>query len=299
MDRDLLAHLPTVVAVAKHRSFVAAAGSLNMSASAVSHAVRVVEDRVGEALFSRTTRSVALTEAGKAFIERVSAALEDIGAAVEGLTADRGELTGVVKINAPRVAGHMALTRILAKMAWAHPRLIVEVHTNDAMIDIVAQGFDAGVRLGESVQQDMVAVRLTPPFKAIMVASPAYLRARGTPATLRELGRHNCVGFRLLASGSLYEWDVMDGDRPVTVKTRGTAVLTDAMLARDLALAGAGIAYIFEPLVREDLREGRLQWVLPQAAHPEGGLFLYYPRRISMSPKLKALVEVARSCVTG
>jgi DNA-binding transcriptional LysR family regulator len=203
MNRDLLPHLPIVVSVAKLGGFASAAASLNMSPSAVSHAVRVVEDRLGEPLFARTTRSVALTEAGTRFLASVGPALEEIGKAVEGLTDHRGEVTGVLRLNAPRVAVLMALTPILAKLAWTHPRMVVEVHTNDAFVDIVAQGFDAGIRLGESVEQDMVAIRLTSPFRAILVAAPSYVAARGIPQTIAELGAHNCVGFRLLGSGTL------------------------------------------------------------------------------------------------
>lgn len=294
MDRDLLPHLPVVAAVARHGSFTGAAGALNMGASAVSHAVRTVEDRVGTALFTRTTRSVALTDAGSAFIVEIDAALEDLEGAFERLSAQRGEISGVLRINTSRVAFKMGLLPVLAKMAWAHPRLTVEVHTNDAFVDIVAGGFDAGVRLGQSVQQDMVAVRITPPFKAILVASPEYLRARGKPQSLGALGRHNCIGFRLLGSGSLYEWELDDRGQRVSVRTQGTCVVTDATFARDLALAGAGIAYIFEPQVREDLRDGRLVWVLHDHVWQEDGLFLYFPRRASMSAKLRAFIDQAK-----
>ena len=265
-----------------------------MSPSAVSHAVRTVEDRLGEPLFARTTRSVSLTEAGNRFLAGIGSALADIEKTFEALSADRGEVTGLLRINAPRVAMSMALTSIMAKLAWAHPRLTVEIHTNDAFVDIVAQGFDAGIRLGEAVQQDMVTVRLTPAFKAILVASPDYLRARGEPRTIADLAGHNCIGFRMLGSGGLYEWDLSDNGGDVSVRTTGTAVVTDATYARDLALSGIGIAYIFEPLVRSDIREGRLKWVLPDSAVEEDGLFLYYPRRASMAPKLRAFIDIAR-----
>jgi DNA-binding transcriptional LysR family regulator len=187
----------------------------------------------------------------------------------------------------------MALAPILKKLASSHPRLVVETHTNDGFVDIMAEGFDAGIRLGEAVQQDMVAVRLTPPFKAILVASPEYLAARGEPATLADLSTHNCVGFRLLGSGSLYEWGVTDGERQVAVKTTGTAVISDATFARELALEGIGIAYIFEPPVRADLSE-RLRWVPPQASLQEDGLFVYFPRRAALAPKLRAFIGACR-----
>ena len=233
MDRDLLSHLPVVVSVAEHRGFAAAAAALDMSPSAVSHAVRAVEARLGEPLFARTTRSVSLSEAGARFIASVAPALHDIGKAIEGMASDRGEVTGTLRLNAPRVAMRMALSPVLAELSKMHPRLTVEVHTNDAFVDIVAQGFDAGIRLGEAVQQDMVTVRMTPAFQAILVASNDYVTARGSPARIADLVRHNCIGFRLLGSGALYEWDLSEDGRAVSFKTAGTAVITDASFARD------------------------------------------------------------------
>ena len=294
MEREILLHLPVVVAVAKFGGFATAAASLNMSPSAVSHAVRAVEERLGQPLFARTTRSVRLTEAGARFLASIGPALEQIEKASESLSAQRGEVTGVLRINAPRVAVLMALAPILKRLASSHPRLVVETHTDDGFVDIVAAGFDAGIRLGEAVQQDMVAVRLTPPFKAIMVASPEYLAARGEPTTLADLSTHNCVGFRLLGSGSCYEWDVTDGERQVAVQTTGTAVITDSTFARELAIEGIGIAYIFEPLVRTDLRAGRLRWVLPEASLQADGLFVYFPRHAARAPKLRAFIEASR-----
>ncbi|RFB81373.1 LysR substrate-binding domain-containing protein [Methylovirgula sp. 4M-Z18] len=295
MDRDLLSHLPIVLQVARHQGFASAAAALDMSPSAVSHAVRTVEDRLGEPLFARTTRSVALTEAGQRFLARIGPALDEIGAAFEALAAERGDVTGVLRLNAPRVAVHMALTPILAALAAKHPRLTVELHTNDAFVDIVAEGFDAGVRLGVAVQQDMVALRLAPPFQAILVASPAYLTAHGAPQTLRDLERHNCIGFRFVGSGGVYDWELEENGRTIAVKTSGTLRVTDGTYVRDLALAGVGIGYIFEPLVRQELKHGQLVQLLPHSAIEEDGLFLYYPRRASLAPKLRAFVEAAKA----
>lgn len=295
MDRDLLGHLPVVVAVARQKGFAAAAAALNMSASAVSHAVKAVEDRLGEPLFARTTRSVSLTEAGAKLLATVDAALEDIGAAVETLSAARGAVSGTLRINAPHSVFAMGLTRVIVKLAWEHPRLTVEVHTNEAFVDIVAQGYDAGIRLGEAVQQDMVTVRLVAPFDVIMVASPEYLRAKGEPRSLADLSRHNCIGYRLQGSGSLYEWHVVDAGKETRVATAGSIVITDAAAAHELARAGAGIAYLSEPMAREDLRTGRLKWLLPESASHEDGLFLYFPRRASMSSKLRAFIDAAKA----
>ena len=299
MQRELLAHLPVVVAVARHKGFAAAAAALNMSASAVSHAVKVVEDRLGEPLFARTTRSMSLTESGAQLLSTVGAALEDIDAALETMTAARGTVAGTLKINAPHTAFAMGLAHLIAKLALTQPRLVIEVHTSEAFVDIVAEGYDAGIRLGEAVQQDMVTVRLVDPFVVIMVASPEYLRVRGEPSTLGELARHNCIGYRLQNSGSLYEWHVVDAGREVRIATSGSMVITDATSARELALAGAGIAYAAEPMVREDLRAGRLKSILPAAASHEDGLFLYFPRRASLSPKLRVFIDAAKTRSAG
>lgn len=295
MDRSLLPHLPAVVAVARRRSFAAAAAELGMGASAVSHAVRTVEDRLGTPLFLRTTRSVALTEAGAVFVDAAGRALDEIGETVERLQASRGRVAGVLRINAPRVALSMVVTPVLVELAVRHPDLTVEVASDDALTDIVAAGFDAGIRLGEMIAQDMVAVRLTPPFQAIMVAAPGYLDARGTPARIADLAAHNCIGFRLITSGAVYAWELQEAGRDVAVTVGGTVRVTDPTYARELALAGVGIAYVFEPLVRSDLRDGRLVRVLPESAITEPGLFLYYPRRAAGTPKLRALLAVARA----
>jgi DNA-binding transcriptional LysR family regulator len=295
MDRDLLGHLPIIAAVARHKGFAAAAASLNMSASAVSHAVKAVEDRLGEPLFARTTRSVALTEAGAKLIATIDAALEDIGAAVEALSAARGALSGTLRINAPHSAFAMGLSRLIAKLARQHPRLMVEVHTNEAFVDIVAQGYDAGIRLGEFVQQDMITIRLTDPFAVIMVASPEYLQSTGEPRSLHDLAHHNCIGYRLQSSSTLYEWPVVEVGKEIRVATSGSAIVTDATSARELALDGVGVAYLPESMVREDLRTGRLQQLLPQAAIREDGLFVYFPRRASMSPKLRAFIDASKA----
>jgi DNA-binding transcriptional LysR family regulator len=294
MDRDLLGHLPIIVRVARHRSFAAAAAELRMSPSAVSHAVRTVEDRLAIPLFARTTRSVSLTEAGVRFLAGVEPALADIHQAIERLTAERGKVTGLLRINALRVVLDMALIPILATLARQHPRLTVEINADQTLVDIVAQGFDAGIRLRRAVQQDMVTTRLTRSFKAILVASRDYLDAKGTPKSVADLQQHNCIGLRLGESGAIFEWELIDRKKPVMVKTSGTALVTDTMQALSLALAGVGIAYVAEPLARRYLREGSLTWLLPQSATEYDGLFLYYPKRASLAPKLRAFIDVAK-----
>lgn len=295
MDRTLLPHLPAVLAVARRRSFARAAAELGLGASAVSHAVRTVEERLGAPLFARTTRSVGLTEAGAEFVARVGQAFEEIDATVERIRAQQSEVTGRLRLNTSRVAATLALTPILAELSLRHPRLVVEVITDEKLSDVVSEGFDAGVRLGGMIAEDMIAVQLTPPFRAVMAASPAYLAARGAPTSLGELVEHNCIGFRQLSGGGLYAWELTDeAGEDVAVETRGTVVVTDALYARDLALAGVGVAYVFEPLIHDDLETGRLVPVLPQAAISEPGFFVYFPRHAAKAAKLRAFLNVAR-----
>jgi DNA-binding transcriptional LysR family regulator len=193
------------------------------------------------------------------------------------------------------VALPLAMTPLVAEMSRRHPELTVEITCDDGLADIVAGGHDAGVRLGHTVAQDMVAVRLTPPFQAIMVAPPRYLAAAGEPRNIDALQQHNCIGFRFVTSGGVYAWDLRDkAGAHVSVEVPGTVRVTDALYARDLALADVGIAYIFEPLVRAELRDGRLRQLLPRTAFDEPGLFLYFPRRAAQAPKLRAFVDLAR-----
>ena len=294
MDRELLAHFPIVLAVAQRGGFAAAAAALNMSPSAVSHAVKTVEDRLGQPLFARTTRSVALTEAGATFVASIGPAFAMVEESVERVRADVGQVTGVLRLNAPRLALPLAITAVIVEMSRLYPALTIEVTSDEGLVDIVDAGFHAGVRLGEMIAQDMVTVRLTKPFKAILVAAPAYLKTHPAPRSIAGLAAHNCIGYRLLSSGAAYAWDLQDEGRDVSVSVNGSVRVTDPLCARDLAREGVGIAYLFEPLVREELRTRRLKQVLPAASIEEPGLFLYFPRYAAQVPKLRAFINVSR-----
>ena len=294
MDRDLVAHLPIFLAVARRGGFAAAAAELGMSPSAVSHAVRVIEGRLGTPLFARTTRSVALTEAGQLLKDSVASSFSEIGEAIEKLKSSAGAVTGLLRLNVPRTALSTVVTPVIAELSQRHPDLVVEIASEDASVDIVSRGFDAGIRLGEMIAQDMVAMRLTPPFRIILAASPAYLAEKGTPQTIAELKHHNCIGFRQITAGGLYDWELLDDGKDVAVAVHGTVVVTDATYAMELAVAGVGIAYLMAPLAIANLASRHLVQVLSSSAIEEPGLFLYYPRRASMAPKLRAFIAVAR-----
>ena len=248
-------------------------------------------------LFARTTRSVALTQAGESLVSSIGPALGEVREALERLRSASGKITGLLRLNAPRVALPIAITPVVTALAWRYPDLVVEIASDDALTDIVAGGFDAGVRLGGMIAQDMVAIRFTPRFEAIMAAAPSYIAAKGEPGTIDDLARHNCIGFRLIASGGVYAWDLTENGEDISVAVKGSTLVTYPTYAKDLALAGVGIAYIFEPLVRAEIQQGRLRQILPRAAIEEPGLFLYYPRRASMAPKLRAFIDIAREAL--
>lgn len=296
LDRDLLRHLPVVLTVARRGGFGAAAAELSMSASAVSHAVRTVEERLGTALFARTTRRVGLTEAGESFVATLGAALGEIERQIE-LTKNAASRTGAVgtlRLNVPRVALSWLVTPLVADLRRDHPDLDVEIFADDGLTDIVAEGFDAGVRLGQMVHADMVAVRMTPPLRAGVVAAPAYLARRGRPATLAALPEHDCITYRLTTGRGVYRWELQESGEDRVVDVGGPFVVNDVPYALELARAGFGLAYAFVPTCEDDLRAGRLERVLPEADIEEPGLFLYYPQRAARSPKLKALANAVR-----
>src|SRR6266851_1590655 len=280
MDRDLLNHLPVILAVARRKNFAAAASELGMGPSAVSHAVRLVEERLGVPLFARTTRSVALTEAGAALVASAAPALQDIADRVEHIRAVKGRVSGLLRLNVPRLALSMVMTSVVREMAKRFPDVTVEIFADDAIANIVEDGFDAGIRLGEMIAEDIITVRLTPPFRAIVVASPAYLSERGRPKTITDLKNHNSIAYRLIKSGGLYRWELLDDGREVAVEATGNTVINDPMYALDL--------------VRADIAAGHLTQVLPKSSSQWPGLFLYYPKRAALAPKLRAFIDTTK-----
>jgi DNA-binding transcriptional LysR family regulator len=294
MHRDLLPHLPVLLAVARRGGFAAAAAELGLGASAVSHAVRLVEERLGTPVFHRTTRSVALTEAGAALVAAIGGPMAAIAEAMDHARAGQGAVTGLLRLNVPRVALPLVVTPILERTARELPGLTVEAFTDDALVDIVAAGFDAGIRVGAMIAQDMVTLRLTPPFRSVVVGAPAYLSRAGAPLTIEALRGHACINYRQIERRGIYRWELERDGADVAVEVAGPVIVNDTLHARDLARRGIGLAYLFEPLVRADLASGRLVQVLGAHAAREEGLFLYYPRRSRAAPKLRAFVEVAR-----
>ncbi len=295
MDRDLLIHLPTVLTVARRGGFAAAASELGMSPSAVSHAVKTVEARLGLPLFTRTTRSVALTDWGREFVDKIAPALRDIGEAADGVRAARGRVSGLLRLNAPRIALPICVTPVIEAMAARHRALTVEVFAEGASIDIVAAGFDAGIRIGGMIDQEMTAVRLTGPLRMALAAAPDLLAKHGEPRVVDDLRALPGIAIRRSSTGGLYGWTLRSGNETIAFEPVGPVIVNDPLYAIDLAIRGLGVVSLPEPLIREATGAGRLVPILPDAWGEKAGFHLYFTAQASRNPKLRAFIETARA----
>jgi DNA-binding transcriptional LysR family regulator len=280
--------------VAEHRGFTAAAAVLEVSPSALSQAIRQLEARLGTRLLNRTTRSVSLTEAGEAYLARVGPALGQVMEAGEELNVLQGRPAGTLRLNAARISSAMVLQPLLAGFLREHPHVQIELTNDEGFIDIVEKGFDAGVRFGESLQRDVVAIPLGGPVTVAVVASPEYLQRIPAPRHPDELVRHNCVRFRFAASGAIYKWEFQVSGRRVEYEVKGNLTITDTLFSLNAALEGIGLAYTFEQLALPYIRTKRLKRVLTSFSPTLPGFHLYYPSRRNQPTKLKALIEYVR-----
>ncbi|WP_295805684.1 LysR family transcriptional regulator [uncultured Nitratireductor sp.] len=277
--------------VVERQSFRAAASDLGVSPSAVSQAVRSLEARVGVALVSRSTRSVGLTEAGQRFLERAKPAMENLDAAFEAARSLAARPSGLLRITVPRSVMASVLEPALPAFCTAYPDIDIEIVADSGFVDIVSEGFDAGIRLGELVHADMIGVRLTPPFRYCVVGAPSYFEQHGRPLTPADLGNHRALRYRQQSSGGIYRWEFLDKGREIEIGVPGPLTLNDETLLPSMASNGLGLAYLAEPLVRESLKRGDLETVLDRFCPQSPGLFLYYPGRAQSLPKLKVFVE--------
>lgn len=290
--------LHAFLAVARSRSFSGAARELGVSRSAVSQSVRLLEEELRVVLVARTTRSVSLTDAGRRLLESAGPAVAQVRAALTEVTAKPGEVVGRVRLTVPRAAFHFVIEPVLPKFRERHPRIEVELVFEDRRVDIVGEGYDAGIRLSEYVERDMVSVRLTDPFRFIVVGAPSYLDKHGTPERPEDLLHHECLTFRSDTTGSLYAWELERGRRTWRLPVRGGVVVNDGLFCVTWAEQGLGLAYVMEPLVKEQLRAGSLRRVLERYAAAVPGFFLYYPSQAQRSAPLRLFVETVRE-LTG
>lgn len=292
--RGALDGVEAFLRVAERRSFSAAAADLGVTPSAVSQTIRALEDRIGVPLLMRTTRSVGLTQAGQLFLERTKPAIADLNEAIEA-ARDLGERpTGLLRINLMRAVIEPLFTPILAGFCDAYPDIQLEIYADDGFSDLSEGGFDAGVRLGESLDADMVAVRLSDPFRFAVAATPDYFARYGTPMKIADLADHHCIRMRM-ASGAFMPWQFMEGNRVVDVAVTGPVIVNDFSAHNLVMESGIAMGFIAEPTISRAVAQGRLAIALQHVAISSGGLFLYYPSRRQVMPKLRAFIDYVRT----
>jgi DNA-binding transcriptional LysR family regulator len=294
MARETMSDLVAFLAVARERSFTRAAAQLGVSPSALSHTMRKLEEELGVRLLTRTTRSVAVTEAGERLLRNVSPHLEEIQVSLAQIAAMRDKPAGTIRITSADHAAESVLWPALERFLPDYPDIHVEISVDDTLRDIVEDRFDAGVRLGEQVARDMIAVRIGPDVRMIVVGSPVYLEAHSLPLTPHDLDAHQCINLRLRTLGGVYPWEFEKDGRELKVRVEGQLAFNDSRLMLKAARAGFGLAYVFEDLAEADIAAGTLVSVLDDWTPPFSGYHLYYPSRRQQSPALALLVDTLR-----
>ncbi|HJP67304.1 MAG TPA: LysR family transcriptional regulator [Sphingomicrobium sp.] len=281
-------------AVARERSFTRAAAQIGVSPSALSHTIRALEERLGIRLLTRTTRSVAPTEAGERLLSTIAPRFDEIEAELAALSELREKPAGTIRITTGIDAAQTILWPAVGRILPEYPDLKVEISVNAGFVDIVAERFDAGVRLGETIAQDMVAVRIGPDMRMAAVGSPSYFQRRTPPRTPHDLAGHNCINLRFPTMGGLYAWEFEKHGRALNVRVEGQVIVNDIALALQAALDGSGIAYLPEDYVRAEIASGQLIHSLADWSPPFPGYHLYYPSRRQQSPAFALVVEALR-----
>ncbi|ANN57839.1 transcriptional regulator [Mesorhizobium loti NZP2037] len=284
------------LAVARHRNFRRAAADLGVTPSAVSQAVRVLEARLGAALFVRTTRSVGLTEAGQRFLDRAGPGFEEIVAAGEAARDVGQRPTGLLRLSVPRAVVPLILEPVIASFCQAYPEVELEIAASDEMVDLATGGFDAGIRLGQFIATNMVAVRLTPSFRFVVVGSPDYLDRQGRPERIDDLRRHACLRLRR-SNGAIAPWTFVDGNEAIEAMVSGPLIAHDYPTLLGAAVRGIGLAQIPRPVAEGPIEQGKLEPVLDAIAATTPGVFLYHPGKRQILPKLRAFIDHLKSSV--
>lgn len=294
MSRNHLSQLAVLAEVVAQGSFRKAAKTLGIAPSAVSHAVAALEQNLGIGLLARTTRSVAPTEAGKRLLERLSPALAEIDLALEAAVDMRDTPSGMLRLSVPRTAAHLLLAPRLGEFCATYPDIELDIAADDRFVDIVAGGFDAGIRLNESLERDMIAVRVSPPLRGAVVASPNYFARHGKPLHPLDLMAHRCIRQRF-SSGLVYRWEFEKNGQEMQLSVEGPLILDEDRMVVQAARQGAGVAFVFEAHAVDALADGSLERVLEDWCQPFPGMYLYYPSRRQMRPALRAFIDFYRA----
>lgn len=295
MRSNEFANLKAFFAVAQACNFSRAAQSLGVSPSALSQTIKSLEEGLGVRLLNRTTRSVSTTAAGTRLYERLQVIFTDLDAALEELNDYRDTPSGTLRISAPQVAMLHFIQPILPSFQLSYPNIQLELTTDDSTTDIVAQGFDAAIRLGEFIEQDMIALKLSEPLTQIAVASPKYLKLRGAPQKPVELLQHSCVNWRRQGEAGLYKWRFQNGETPFELSVKGSLVVSDCAVALQSAVDGLGITVWIREWIKAELDSGKLLPLLEEWATPFPSFYLYYPSNKQMSSALQAFITALRS----
>ncbi|UJB32040.1 LysR family transcriptional regulator [Chromobacterium sp. Beijing] len=299
MPQNSLHALQAFRLIAQHGSFTRAAAQQEVTPSALSQTLRQLEAQLGVRLLNRTTRKVGLTEAGQALLARIRPLLEQLDGALEDTRQWQGQLSGTLKLTLPHTAAALLLYPLLAGFMRAHPQLKLELDVNNQLVDIVERGLDAGLRFGESLQQDMQAVAVSAPLRFCVAASPAYLRTRGVPAHPAMLRQHDCLRYRFASSGQVYRWQFVDAGRPFEVAVQGPLTANDTAAALHVALGGLGLAYLPQAMAEPHLADGGLIAVLEEWMPPAEAFYLYYPHHLHQPAKLRAFIDYLRQAMTA
>jgi DNA-binding transcriptional LysR family regulator len=294
MSRTSLDDLHAFMAVARERSFTRAAAQLGVSQSALSHTIRGLESRLGLRLLTRTTRSVSATAAGERLLQNLGPHVDEIEAELEALAELREKPAGSIRINAGEHPARTILWPALSRILPAYPEIRVEIAVDNALTDIVAQRYDAGVRLGEQVAPGMIAMRIGPDLRMAVVGAPAYFKRRPPPKSPQDLTGHDCINLRLPTHGSIYAWEFEKGRRELKVRVEGQLTFNDSALRLDATLAGMGLAYMPEDVALPWLAQGRLKRVLEDWCPPFAGFHLYYPSRRQHSRAFTIVLDALR-----
>jgi DNA-binding transcriptional LysR family regulator len=294
MPRENLHDLLAFLAVARERSFTRAAAQLGVSQSTLSHTIKALEERLGVRLLTRTTRSVSPTEAGDRLIQGLAPRFEEIEAELAAVSELRDKPAGTIRITATDYAANTIIWPRLSKFLPEYPELRVEVSVDHALRDIVAEGFDIGVRSGDQVAKDMIAVRIGPPRRMAMVASPEYLKRQPPPSTPQDLMKHNCINLRLPTLGGLRAWELEKAGEVVHVRVEGQVIVTDTYQKLRAALGGLGIASMPEDIAQLHVEQGRLRWVMEDWFSTMPGQHAYYPSRRQSSRALQLVIDALR-----
>ncbi|OJY74097.1 MULTISPECIES: LysR family transcriptional regulator [unclassified Rhizobium] len=293
--RDTFDGLSVFLAVAERGNFRAASEVLGVTPAAVGQAIQALERRLGLPLFHRTTRKVSLTEAGAMLLAKLRPAASEIERTLADLDRLRAQPSGLLRLCVHRLALPFVIEPLLPAFRRTYPEVHVEIGVEDADIDVISGGFDAGIRIAEYIEKDMIAVSVSPPFRWLVLGAPSYFATHGSPETPDDLTRHECIRFRFPRSRSLYDWEFVCSGRPVSIRPSGGTIVNDSSLLRSLAAQGMGLIYTSDRAAAAELESGQLAPCLENFAPPPDRLYLYFPEHSATQPKLRAFIDMAKT----